>query len=196
VPIGKWFTMPITPDEVRENWTDTGNGELTYVENTLRLQNGLVEYPIRAKDMSIRVKVKKGDGGHIALTLRVNPASYYAASFDGGDSFHIFKRVDGEVSGIADAHSSRKFSDFFEFEFRVAGDTLTALADGEIVLQCRDQSIPAAGHARIRVKQCNARFAKIELFIPNNESLASDDRPLNRKNEAPDAPSEGKDRDF
>jgi hypothetical protein len=181
VPIGEWFSLPIKPEEVRESWQDFGNGSMASVDNTLELQNCCAIYLIRAKNMSIRAQVKKGPGQHVQLGLRRSSSNSYFAWFNGGGDFGICRVVDSTASDVAGVHVAQEYNNVFDFEFRVVGDLLTVLANGEVVLQTRDQSVHTAGYATVGAWAGSGRFAKVELLIPDKESLVADDRPASHK---------------
>ena len=177
LPIGEWFPMPIKPEELRKNWQDFGNGDIASVDNMLELRNCCVKFLVNAKDMSVRTTVKKGPGQHIQLGLRRSSACCYFAWFNGGNWFGISKVVDGKCLDMTDIRSALQYTDFFQFEFRVVGDLLTVLANGTVVLEVRDQSVRTPGYATVGSFAGTGQFVKVELFIPDKESLVSDDRP-------------------
>ena len=199
IPIGEWFTLPIKPEELMwGQFGEEGHFRCVYSSGTLQVQNAHVGYPIDARDVSIRVKVKKhvGDGGfgeHIALRLRESGAGNYFAYFNGGRYFGICKFPLGrnEVIDVAHGVSKRDFDDFFDFEFRAVGDELTVLANGEVVAQAFDDS-QCSGYVYIEVHRCMVELQKVEVLVPTKGSLIADNRPPYREwpttNEPPGSP--------
>jgi hypothetical protein len=146
-----------------------------------------VLYPIDARNLRIRVKVKKnaGDGGYgenVTLTLRESAYGSYSTWFNGGNDFGILKTVHPaltykcEFIDIGRTFATKPYKDFFVYEFRAIGDMLTVLVDGEVILQVRDDTF-SSGYAYIGSHRCTAEFAKVEIFIPDAKSLIADNRP-------------------
>ncbi len=69
----------------------------------------------------------------------------------------------------------RSSNGFFLFEFRAAGNELTVLVNGEVVVQAKDES-HRSGIPCIRTYHCTGEFASVEVMIPNKESLIADNR--------------------
>ncbi|MBN2580034.1 MAG: DUF1080 domain-containing protein [Pirellulales bacterium] len=191
IQFGRWIEMPIESDQVL--WSPVGDpdhakyGRCKSSNGVLETWNARVIFPIDAKNMRIRVKVKKnaGDGGYgenVGLTLRESAYGGYGTWFNGGNNFGILKnnyhktKTQARFVDLAGTFVTKSYKDFFEYEFRAIDDMLTVLVDGEIILQVRDDSF-SSGYAYIGSHRCTSEFAKVEIFIPDEESLIADNRP-------------------
>ena len=173
IVFGKWFPLLTSPDQL-VGWNGL-NDHIRYGNGTLETRDGgYIDYPVIAKDVSIRAKAKKVSGQNINLRLRQSDKGYYGAWFNGGRWFGIGKRVDGRWVDLKSGQSPLSCDDFFDFGFSAMGDTLTLFVNGQPLLQTRDSS-HAAGTVQVGGVG-SGLFTDVAMFIPTKALLVADNR--------------------
>ncbi len=174
----KWF-MPTPPD--MRGWDAGSDCRVACLnDGVLRLDgDSVATCRIEAKDMSIRVQVRKLAGDAVELRLRSSADGrvFVNGSFDGSNNLRIGKTEagDAKAANLALAKAKKPLNDNFSMEFRAEGDKLSLLVDGQPVLKARDPS-PKSGMPAIETRHASGEFSQIELMVPNKEALVADRR--------------------
>jgi len=187
---GNWFPLLTSPNElVGLNRIDPG-ADYSYSNGLLEVRKDGLWCGAVIKDGGIRAKVKLGNGP-VYLALRRSDRGCYAASFPCNQSFTLFAIIDDVAQTVTSAsvESPKTYDGWFDLEFSAVGDKLTVLANGERILEAHDSTY-AQGLAGLGTWNGDNQFRKIELLIPNKESLVGDaSDPSVKDNENPTAAS-------
>jgi serine/threonine protein kinase/tetratricopeptide (TPR) repeat protein len=169
-----------------------------------------------AGDVIIRARVKKVSGQNLGLFLRAEELplserqpggkwarSSYAAWFNGGNWFGVFKSGEGTTGDLGQWHTPSNFDDYFEFAFSAVGETLTVYADGKRVGEVRDADY-RRGSLGISALRGRSLFQDVEIMILDKESAPggqgtppepSEDLEMSDSETAPDAEAESAEND-
>ena len=176
---GEWIKLFTSPDQL-VGWGPMYD-RVSYSNHTLETRGGGLEYPIVAKNVSLRAGPRKEPGQNICLTLRACEKGRYIAWFNGGRSFGIGiacgkKLVDDNYrfADLATGNAPQSYDDFFDFAFSAVGDALTLSVNGKPLLQTHDSSLEMGTVAVGGVG--SGLFKEVAIFIPSSDSLVADHR--------------------
>jgi len=198
IPFNKWFSLLASPKELTV-WEGI-DSTCQYANRIIEIRSHDIYYPIVAKDMSIRAKVKKYSGGELRLMVRNSARGCYAAQYRYG-SFSISRlnRNGDQAGGVGGGMGGRgggmggwgggtkedvlKRVDagyrmenvIFEFAVAAVGQTLTVFVNRQPVLQVQDAGF-TEGTAGLGTVYGTGLFTDVEMLIPNAASLVSDNR--------------------
>jgi serine/threonine protein kinase len=174
---GRWMPLFTSPDQL-SGW-DPLNEHVHYSNWIMETKYRGINFPVIAKDASIRARAKKVAGENIVLVLRASNKGDYAAYFGGGRRFGIGKGLVDDHKhftwvDLAAGFAPQSCDEFFDFEFSAMGEALTLSVNGKILVQTRDSS-HTAGSVGVGGKAIGL-FTDVALLIPNKASLLADNR--------------------
>ncbi len=169
-----WTPLLDSPDKLAK-WkpvAKTTSYEMEHTNGVVTLTGVGMVYPIEARDMIVRAKVKKTPEGNASLFLRHSKEGYYAACFFGSVGqnarFLVGKRTGPGPSGWQrlQVRPWPKATDgFFEFGFGAVGKTLRVYANGQPIIEVHDSSF-SNGRPGFEAHQgCTAQFRDVEIQI-------------------------------
>jgi hypothetical protein len=160
-PIGKWVPLLTSPNKL-VGWQGV-NEKVKYSNGVIELNNTNITYPVTAKDMVIRAKVKKLSGQHLALYVRQSEKGCYVAC-GGGDGFSIGKTVSGKWVPLKKVAKQEKYDDGFKFSFAAIGDKLTVFVNRQPVIEIHDSTL-TEGQVKLQAYKSTSLFRDVEIQI-------------------------------
>ncbi len=162
-PISKWVPLLTSPNEL-VGWENVSE-KVKYSNGLIELNDRTIQYPVVAKDMIIRAKVKKMSGQNLSLRVRKSDQGNYGAWFNGGGSFGIGKSVAGKGWKDLKKYSApHNYNQGFEFAFAAVGDTLTILINRQPVMEVRDPTF-TEGSPGLSACKGTSLFRDVEIQI-------------------------------
>jgi outer membrane biosynthesis protein TonB len=184
---GRWVPLLTAADELT-GW-ETIDCRFSYSNHIINLFERAMYYPVIARDVTIRAKVKRQNSVRVRLFLRDSDKGCYIAQIAGND-WSILKWTRTPIAKATPAQAHRAGNEtilerrtmpaitantVFEMGFSVVGNTLTVFANRQPVLQAKDAAF-TEGMAGIGTDYANGLFITgIELLIPKG-SLVADHR--------------------
>ena len=128
----------------------------------LRLDQASLAFDITARDVAVRVRLKKVSGQNCSVTLRSKSGLGYVGWFNGGRSFGIGKHSGG-YSDLRGGSSGQNFSDYFDLEFSAEAERLTLQAEGKTVVAVESGSIKEPGRVTVSAHKGITLIKRIEI---------------------------------
>ena len=120
-----------------------------------------LSYPVVAKDMIIRAKVKKVSGSSLSLWLRDG----YEGKWKGDNRFEILKAVPGKGHASLKSYTTPlSYRNGFELGFAAIGDVLTVFVNRQPIMEVRD-SMFKEGKSRLSASAGTSLFRDVEIQI-------------------------------
>jgi serine/threonine protein kinase len=149
-PGGAWH-----PLFTEAEWSQTVPGRRELVEGRLHLNSQQIWKPQPSADGAIRARIQNRGKTNVGLNARVaEDGRRYKLQFENGNQVNLL--YIGPGTGAATSANTRHLGKFtlpkplephgsMQLELRLHGDHLTALLDGEVVIQAQDSSSPGPG---------------------------------------------------
>ncbi len=158
-PVGRWVPLLTSSDKL-VGWGGV-NEKVKYSNGVIELNDRGLSYPVVAKDMIIRAKVKKVSGSSLSLWLRDG----YEGKWKGDNRFEILKAVPGKGHASLKSYTTPlSYRNGFELGFAAIGDVLTVFVNRQPIMEVRD-SMFKEGKSRLSASAGTSLFRDVEIQI-------------------------------
>jgi hypothetical protein len=140
------------------------SGKILVEDGVLRLDNTRIFLEVPARDVMVRVRLKKVSGQNASVGVRQQSGSGYVGWFNGGRSFGIGK-LDPSYRDLRTGSSSAAFPDYFDLEFSVQGTRLVLKANETQVVATEHTQLTDPGRILIGSYKGLALIKRIEVRV-------------------------------
>jgi hypothetical protein len=171
---GRWCSLLPDPDEMLGwNLPDPlpDGARMSYHSDVLemaRREKGFsIEYPLKARNVVLGVRVGFRRGGSFALRLRASDKGVYMLYCEPGGRYRLNKWLTATKAGVdlASWQAAETRAGAVDVVFGAVGDTLTACVNGKKVIQARDRDLPS-GSIGVKAHDAWVRIDDLQVLLP------------------------------